>query len=248
MKILRLFLAIVFIISLLAGFWAGHTIFQPKLAAQPIQTTDQDINFTSGTQEGVWLIAVDHITETTPQIKGIWLLTFIIGYNKLKPLPFFPTENAQNDAELEAAFHLDNNHQISPAFWESLKKRGQPIQNYIIFDEVAASAIITQFGGVTIDGKHMDGLEVIAQSQDIRQDPQSEINNQIAIMNSLCKNIFTRQSVSNFESLQLKMKSHSLSNIDPSIQLAAYQKLTSGNYTNCEFPDLYKKPAISAKP
>ena len=249
MKILRFFLFITFLTSILAGFWAGNRIFYKDQPVISDANSQPDQAGLPGRQEGIWLIGVDQINKSTPQIKGIWLLTFITGYNKLKPLPFYPSNNAQNDAELEQTFRIDGNSRVSGDFLNSLQARSQPVQNYIIFDEVAAAEMINYFGGVSINGSHMDGSEIFKQSQELLQQPQLRIDRQIVIMSNLCNRIFSDSPAPDFAALQKKVTSHILSNLDLSEQLIMYQKLiANGNRTVCEFPELNKKPALSVLP
>lgn len=249
MKILRFFLFTTFLISILVGFLAGNLVFYKDQPTISESNPQPEISVLPGRQEGIWLIGVDQINKSTPQIKGIWLLTYITGYNKLKPLPFYPSNNNQKDAELEQTFQIDHNSFVSEDFWNKLQSRSQPVHDYIIFDEVAAAEMINYFGGVTIDGQHLDGNEIFKQSPEFQQQPQLRINRQIVIMSSLCNRIFSDHPVPDFATLQKKVASHILSNIDLGEQLTIYQKLiANGNHTVCEFPELNKKPTLSGLP
>lgn len=249
MKILRLFLVASFTISLLAGLWAGTFIFQKRHISHQTNEPTQTVASTLGKQEGIWLIAVDQLNVSAPQIKGIWLLAYIPSYVKLKLLPLYPTNDPQHDSELVNTFRIVNNQQIAPEFWDYLQKHGQTVRNYIIFDAVSAAEIINYFGGVTIQGKHLNGFEVLVKSPDPRNDPQSSIKLQIDVMDSLCKSIFSTQPVPDFNKLQIKIKNHILSNLDLAEKLKEWRiQILNGDHKICDFSDLVDKPPISPKP
>lgn len=249
MKIIRLFLISTFIISLLAGIWAGSFIFRRKISFQHTTISTQNISSTPGKQEGIWLIAADRLNDNAPQIKGVWLMAYINGYAKLKPLPLFPSDNPKRDKELMNSFRITKDHRISPEFWDEIQKINQGVTNYIVFDEVAAVEIINYFGGVTIDGKHLNGIEIMVQSQNTKKDPQYLIRRQTVIMDSLCKTIFNSQPAPDFKQLQRTIKNHILSNLDLNEQTLEWQTLfLDGGHKMCEFPDLYTQPPISSTP
>jgi hypothetical protein len=254
MNTFRIFLIASFLISLLAGFWAGTFIFQentPKTLSQQPYTPSQSVSTTPGKQEGIWLIAVDRLsdTDTTPRIQNVWLITYITNYVKIKPLPVYPSDNPQHDLELIKTFKFTSNKQIAPAFWDFLAKHGQNVRDYIIFDEVAEAEVINFYGGVTIEGKYLNGLEALAQTPDSWNDPQASLKGQIAIMDSLCKNIFNTQPAPDLYKLQKKVGNHLLSNLDLDEKSKELQKqIIKGNHIICEFPDLSQKPQFSSKP
>jgi len=246
MKNLRIFLVSTFLVSLLAGIWAGNYIFPQQTNHPPINPSPPTILSTPGKQDGVWLIAVDRINNSTPKIKGVWLLAYIIGYEKLIPLPFFPTDNFLHDTELVKSFRITEGHQIAPAFWDKLPKHGQIDQKYIVVDEIAAVEIINFFGGVTIEGKHLNGREIISQSKNPQSDPHFRIKQQTVIMDSICKSIFNNQAIPDLAKLHRKIEKNILTNLDLGEQSMEIQKyLFNGEYKVCEFPDVDE---ISSKP
>ena len=252
MNTFRLFIIVSFIISLLAGFWAGTLVFQEQkrnaITHQP-SPTSQNVSTTPGKQVGIWLITVDRLNDTSPQIIGVWLITYITNYVKIKPLPVYPSDNPQHDFELSKAFQLTSKKQIAPSFWVFLQKHSQNVQDYIIFDEVALAEIINSYGGVTIQGKHLNGLEALTQTLNTRNDPQASLKGQIAIMDSLCKEIFSSQTTLDLYKLQKKVGHHLLSNLDIGEKSKEWQgQIFNGNHIVCEFPDLSQKPEFSSKP
>ena len=251
MKSLRIFLIVTFIITFITGLLAGFYIFKAKHHLPQANLYQKEPTMTTRKQDGIWLIAVDHINTKTPLIKGIWLLAYIPGYYKLIPLPFFPTGNAISDTELVNAFQFDKNHHVSQKFWDSLYKRGQPYNNYIIFDDLAVSEIINHYGGITIDGNYLSGNEIIAQPKNTPQDTQYRLKRQITVMEKLCSSIFndTSSNSNDVKNLVKKISSHITSNLDLVEQITIYQKMVvSGNHPICEFPDLYKKTSLSVTP
>jgi hypothetical protein len=246
MKNLRFFLVSTFLVSLLAGIWAGNYIFPQPKNHPPITPTPSTSKSILGKQDGVWLIAVDRINKTTPKIKGVWLLAYIIGYEKLIPLPFYPSDNSQQDTELVKSFRITDSHQIAPAFWDNLPKHGQIDQKYIVVDEIAAVEIINFFGGVTIEGKHLSGIEILSQAKNTQSDPHFLIKRQTVIMDSICKSIFNNQSVPDFPKLRRKIEKNILTNLDLGEQSMEIEKyLFNGEHKICEFPDYDE---ISSKP
>jgi len=249
MKTLRLFLIASFIVSLLAGLWAGKLIFKAKQNIRQTPSHNKDISTKPGEQEGIWLIAVDRLNSSTPQLEGIWLFAYITNYMTVKPLPLFPSDNPERDAELAKVFQLTSDDKITPAFWDYLKKHGYPVRDYIIFDEIAAAGIINYYGGVNIQGNRLNGLEALTQTPKSREDPIGSLQNQIAIMDSLCKSVFNSQSAPDLYKLQKEVNHHLLSNLDLSKKSKEWQKLiASGNHKVCDFPELYEKMQISSNP
>jgi hypothetical protein len=249
MKTLRLFLIASFIVSLLAGLWAGKLIFKAKQNIRQTSSHTKGISTKPGEQEGIWLIVVDQLNSSTPQLEGIWLFVYITNYMTVKPLPLFPSDNPERDAELAKVFHLTSDDKITPAFWDYLKAHGYPVRDYIIFDEIAAAGIINYYGGVNIQGNHLNGLEALTQTPKSWEDPIRSLQNQIAIMDSLCKSVFNSQPAPDLYKLQEEVNHHLLSNLDLSKKSKEWQKLiASGNHKVCDIPELYEKMQISSNP
>jgi hypothetical protein len=249
MKILRLFLIASFLISLLAGFGAGTYLFHR--INNPTQTfsAGATIPVFPGGQENIWLIAVDRLNKTTPQIEGIWLFAYIPNYTTITPLPLFPSDNSQLDAELVKAFRLTTDRKIAPEFWDFLQKHDHPTIDYIVFDEVAAASIINTYGGVSIKGKHLSGLEALAQVPKTWDDPQGSLQGQIAIMDSVCKSIFNNPTTPDMDKFHKEIDNHILSNLDLGKKSMEWQKMiVSGNHKVCDFSDLYEKIPLTSKP
>jgi hypothetical protein len=249
MRTLRIFLIATFLLSLLVGFIAGRFIFPGKSSVKQTLPADNNLPAKPGTQDGIWVIAVDRLNKTSPKIEGIWLFSYITNYTKIKPLPLYPSDNPERDAELAKTFRLTSDQKIAPAFWELVQKHGNPIRNYIIIDEIAAVGIINFFGGVTIQGKQLNGLEALNQTPKTWDDPKGSLRGQIAIMDSICKSIFNGQSSVDLLKLQKDVGHHLLSDLDLGKKTKEWQQLINdGNYRICDFPDLYESLQINTYP
>jgi hypothetical protein len=249
MKILRLFLIASFLISLLAGFGAGTYFFHR--INKPTQTLSADPTVTNslGRQESIWLIVVDRLNQTTPKVVGIWLLAYIPHYTTITPLPLFPSDNSQHNAELLKEFRFTADRKIAPEFWDFLKEHDHPTKDYVVIDEIAAANIINIYDGVSIKGKHLSALEALAQLPKSWDDPQGSLEGQIAIMDSLCKSIFNSHTIPDMDKFQKDVRNHILSNLDLGNKLMEWQKLmASGNQKICNFSDLYERARFTSKP
>jgi len=249
MKILRLFLLASFLISLLAGFGTGSYLFHrlnaPSQTLSPVKT----IQTSPGRQESIWLIIVDRLNKTTPKILGIWLFTYIPNYTTITPLPLFPSDNSQQDAELVKAFRLTTDRKIAPEFWDFLQKHDHPSKDYVVFDEVTAASIINIYGGVSIKGKHLSGLEALAQVPKTWDDPQGSLQGQIVIMDSVCKSIFDNHTTPDMAKFQKEVRNHIFSNLDLGKKLMEWQKMiVIGSHKVCDFSDVYEKTRLTSKP
>jgi hypothetical protein len=249
MRILRLFLIASFLISLLAGFGAGTYFFHRINNPTHTISTSTTVPTIPGKQESIWLIVVDRLYKTTPKIEGIWLLAYIPNYTTITPLPLFPSDNPQLDAELAKAFRLTTDRKIAPEFWTFLQKHNHPAKDYIVFDEVAAASIINIYGGVSIKGKQLSGLEALAQVPKTWDDPHGSLQGQIAIMDSVCKSIFNNPTTHDMDKFQKEVGNHILSNLDLSKKLVEWQKMiVSGSHKVCNFSDLYEKIHLTSTP
>ena len=116
-------------------------------------------------------------------------------------------------------------------------------------DEIAAAGIMNFFGGVTIHGKHLNGFEALAQTPKIQEDPQSSLQAQKAILDSLCKSIFNRSSNIDLPKIQSQVSSHLLSNLDLEEKAKEWQKMImTGNRRICEFPSSNEKSHSGSYP
>jgi hypothetical protein len=250
MKIFKFFLIATFIISLLAGFSAGSLFFSKQNKAPEEQTTDDNYDTSMpGDQESIWFIAVDRLTVSKPKIAGIWLLAYIPNYTSMKPLSLYPSNDTQKDAELARAFKMTSDRKIDQDFWDYLKKHNHPSQDYIVFDEEAAVSIINIFGGVTLQGKRLSGLEALQQIPKTWDDPQGSLRGQVFIMDSICKSIFDKRVVPDMEILHKEIGKHISSNLDLSEKSREWQKLIANvNHNACDFSDMYQQTLLITHP
>jgi hypothetical protein len=249
MKTLRIFILGTFILSVLAGFYAGTYIFQKKKAS--IQTPYQYNNTSTipGKQGSIWLIVVDGFNEQNPHLEGVWLIAYITNYIKIKPLPLFPSGDPTRDDELAKAFQFTPDKKIAATFWDYLQNHGQVIHDYIVFDEVAVVEIINTLGGVNIRGRLLNGIQAMLQTPETWVDPIGSYRGQVAIMDSLCKSILRGEPLPDLYKLQNKIKNHLRSNLDLENKTKEWQKIImDGNIKICDFNGLYEKPFISSKP
>jgi len=249
MKILKLFLTASFFISLLAGFSAGEWFFNGKNEVTQRISPDKSYPIIPIDQENIWLIAVDRINISKPKIEGIWLLAYIPNYTTIKPLPLFPSNNSKQDAEITSAFSLTSDHKIAQQFWDFLKKHGHPAHDYILFDEEAAISIINIYGGVSIQGKNLTGLEALQKIPKTWNNPQESLRGQVIIMDSICKSIFNKRTVPNMDLLHKDIGNHISSNLDLGEKSQEWQKmLKSGSNNVCDFTDIYEKTHLTTNP
>ncbi len=249
MKISRIFLIVIFLLSLLAGYSAGHFLFIKK--NKSLQTPPQIINSSNstGAQESLWLITIDQFGKSDPTIIGIWLLTYIPNYTKIKPLPFYPSENIQANAEIDKNFHLTSGQNISPEFWEYLQKHNFLVRNYIVIDKVVAANILDMYGGVTIQDKVLSGQDAMSQLSMPGVSPIESIQNQVIVLDCICKSIFNGAVVPNINILQKDIGKHIVSNLDLDIKLDEWRSLIiNGDHKVCDFSDLASKLHITLKP
>jgi hypothetical protein len=247
MKILRLFLTASFLISLLAGITAGTFLFHKENSSTRTLSSNPPPSLNE--QKGIWLIAVDRLNIVSPKIEGIWLLTYIPNYTSVKPLPFIPSGNKQQDAELTKAFKITAKHKIAPEFLDLLQKKGHVFRDYIVFDEVAAVSIINNYGGVSIQGERLSGLDALTQIPKIWDDPQESLLGQVIVMDHVCKSLFSGQSLPDFDKLQNNISSHIISNLDLGKKTIEWQKnLDGGSKKICDFSDLYEKIKFTSRP
>jgi hypothetical protein len=247
MKILRLFLVVAFLISLLAGFGAGTFLFQKR--NNPAQTPALTSPISPGGQESIWLIAVNRLNTATPKIEGIWLLTHIPNFTTVKPLPLIPSGNPQQDSELVKTFRITSDRQIGPEFWDFLQKKGHLTRDYVVFDEIAAVSIINNLGGINFQGDHVSGLEALSKIPKIWDDPQGSLLGQVTVMDYTCKSIFSSHSLPDFDKLPIKVSNHIISNLDLDKKAVEWQKkIDSGSYKVCDFSDVYNDLKLTSKP
>jgi hypothetical protein len=249
MKILRLFLIASFSLSLLAGIMAGNFFFRRSNNSVQTSSTSTSTPDSPDVQHSIWLITVDRLNTTTPKVEGIWLLAYIPSYATMKLLPLLPSDNSQNDAELAKTFRFTKGRQLVPEFWNTIQKLGHSTRDYIIFDEVAVASIINSFGGVSIHGMHLSGLEAVTQIPKTWDDPQGSLQGQIVVMDNVCKNIFDNHTLPDIDILQNEVGKHIVSNLDLGKRLVEWQNsINSGQHKVCDFTDLYKKIFLSEKP
>jgi hypothetical protein len=247
MKILRIFLVMTFLISLLAGIGAGTFLFHKN--SNPARTLSPTNLLSTSDQESVWIIAVDRLNIPTPKIEGIWLLTHIPSYTAIKPLPLLPSGNAQQDLELTRAFRITSDHQVGPEFWDLLHKKGHLARDYVVFDEVAAVSIINIFDGINMEGEHVSGFEALSRIPKTWDDPQGSLLGQVTIMDQVCKSIFKSHSIPDLAIFQNETGSHIISNLDLDEKVVKWQKMIeSGSYKVCDFSDVYMKIKLTSNP
>jgi hypothetical protein len=249
MKILRVFLVTTFLISLLAGFTAGTFFFQYKIKSAQTSSVNTGVNHFPGKQENIWIIVVDRLNIATPKIVGIWLFAYIPNYTSIKPLPLYPSDNSQQDADLVNAFRVTSDRKVAPEFWNYLQNHNYPAQDYIVFDEIAVASIINIFGGVSVQGKHLSGLEALAQLPKTWDDPRGSLHGQITLMDSVCKSILNSHTFPDMFKLQIDVRKHITSNLDMGKKSKEWQTMiASGNRKVCDFVDLYEKIQLTSKP
>lgn len=250
MKISRQFLIVVFILSLLAGYTAGQFLFNHKNKIQhDVVNKTVAIQNSSGDQESLWLITIDRLDEPDPHIIGIWLLSYIPNYTKIKPLPLYPSENAQADTELAKVFHFSSDKKIASEFWDYLQDHNYTIHNYIVIDKFIAATILDMYGGVTTHGTTLSGLEVLAQLSNTQLSWDESIQKQVAVIDCICKSIFNSTIIPEMDKLQIETGKHIISNLDLTVKLKEWQSLiVTGDKKVCDFTDLMAKIQITLKP
>ena len=138
------YIAGVFIISLLIGYWLGSKLVVSVSSSNtaPIQVVDSQSRI-------ITLIAVTDLSEPQPALLSVWFIHMI---NKERPVLGFTPVTAVSMIDDEnlpklADFSLDSTGNPSQEFLKSLDKLKVPSSGYILIDRVSSTAFINWING-----------------------------------------------------------------------------------------------------
>lgn len=200
---------------LVIGLWMAKTIhdpFQDSRSSAP----QFSINTGSVEQFRLLLIVVDKITRK-PVLQSAWWVGSRVDIPTAM-VSVYPniTQQIFRDNEISQAFSfagLWNSRKPSQKFLDLLNEWDIHWNDYLIIDMAVQSAIIDQFGGVTIDGLHLSGNEVNQQIKKI-SNSDDQLSYQSRLWSAICSRASQDPEGFILDRLPLNLNNHMLTSID----------------------------------
>jgi hypothetical protein len=161
-----------------------------------VQSTQQASELTpawdtaaSDQPQQTWLIlGVDDLQSQQPELVAIWYATFRLPGKGIF-LVGLPTNSPSLGAQsptLHDLFLWSADHGVDPTFLEALAQYVTPSPDVIlVLDEVAFATLVDYVGGVTLEGSHLDGLQVVGVLRLLADQPQALLATQRGVLLAL---------------------------------------------------------------
>ena len=202
-------------------------------------------------QRSILLISVPSINPTDQQLEGIWLVTYFPSGANIQLLPIFPTgDQPISDFETQVvnSFSLSKKNGLfvlGPEFIAALEKYNYWWSGYMVIDEDVMAGILDLFGGIEMKGQTLSGEQVITELPHPLDDPGNAYSYQMAMLQSVCKDLSQVSSNKNFSQINSLLHHHMFTDLQTNQLKTEFQTLlASGHQPACKFPLLEKSQIV----
>jgi hypothetical protein len=192
-----------FILSTAIGYPAGHSLgmrFFPEhrthLALHPPfsgQLLPTPVATLPNGQEIIVLILIDEVGAKSPNLEGIWLISYVADHTTLNFLPVHPSGSsmhAESTDDLLYQFSITGNPDhplLSPKFLEALKQHVPWWSGYLLID----NSFLTRLADIWFAGRQLsevdqDPQEILSNLTSPTQDALSAITAQFTLFQEMC--------------------------------------------------------------
>ena len=240
-------LVIVFGIALFAGFKIGRQI-NPIIESRQHSldvTAMPDIPFPGNDQFNILIIGVNDLDKASVELQSIWLLAYSQASPQVTLVPVFPSpDNSQQDQLLASAFSLQHG-KPSKEFWDLMRERDLWWKGYLIGDMISAMKLINVLGGIEVDGKLTNGVEMVSSIPSWEENAVVAIKRQKDLLEGICHRL-TKAKTVDLETFNEIFSQQPQVNIEATLFIkdwttiaAVYENLT------CKFPTFTNTPPQS---
>jgi hypothetical protein len=186
---------ILLLIVIMACFAAGILSVWLRHPPQPSSTTETASSTRASSQAleqseqtSILILGVDDLLAPNPALRAVWYVSyrlpgrdiFVLG------LPIDCPVSSPTDAELRTLFAWSPQSGIARSFLEGLSSQLPPSPDVtLVLDEQAFAGLVDFLGGVTLEGAHLDGSQVVSVLALLSDQPDAFLNMQQKIINAL---------------------------------------------------------------
>lgn len=250
MKAIRIMgLAIVFLVSLLVGQQAGHSVELTEAGsalnpfAMTLMPSPQPVEYANG-QRSVLVITTDRLDITRPKLESAWLVMIVPPDPRLTFMPVYPAiAGAETSAQLAGSFSLEqqgDERVLSTDFLQQLRNEEIWWSDTIVFDRAGFEILLAYLDS---RGSAFDGNRAAPITAGLLEDlgAAESDNDRLAIQMGLYEDMCWQASLFDvrpgLSSLFGSLDGHYISSARPEqtiTALGAVEVSAGGLY--CEFP------------
>jgi hypothetical protein len=181
-------------LALMALTWTAGLI----LALDPFQSlraAEQQVASTASLangQRGLLVLGVDRLASPGPRLQSAWLVAYFPGKSLVTLVPLYPQAAvlpSPSGHSLERAFQLDAAGAPSPEFLERLQEMRLAWSGYLVIDEIGMIALLDFVGGVTLEGRELDGAIAVGAVPLPWLDPAAALHGQSELLAAACRKV-----------------------------------------------------------
>lgn len=178
----------IFSLFLAVGVWIGFASQADRPARLPVEASPAPLTG----QHSILIIGVDRLPETSgiyaPRLVSLWLAGFFGQAQRINFAPLYPPAQAAlpEASSLGADFRLNPDGTPGEAFLNRLRRLGVWWSGYVIVDEAALTAAIDLLGGVSLNGRQLDGQSALDSIPAPWKNSSAALQGQTDLLGALC--------------------------------------------------------------
>ncbi len=127
------------------------------------------------------------------QLESIWLIAHAKNTSRVTLIPIFPSpDNPVQNLVLAEKFGLEHG-KPSKEFWAAMQDTNLWWKGYIITDMSATINLIDMMGGITVQGRLLNGNQTVSSIPPWESDPLIAVEHQMLLFEGLCNQIADNQ-------------------------------------------------------
>ena len=229
-------------LALLVLTWGAGLIlaldpFQELRAAH--QSAVPAVTLANG-QRSLLVLGVDRLASREPRLQSAWLVAYFPGKSPVTLAPLYPEPPglpSPSRQSLTQSFRLDPAGAPAPTFLERLHDRRLGWSSYLVIDEIGMIALLDYLGGVTLDGRDLDGAIAVGAVPLPWLDPAAALRGQTELLGAACLQARQAGPSGDAQRFLAEIQPHIRTDLDLSQAIKDWFDLASSKTPlTCEFP------------
>jgi len=196
-------------------------------------------------QRSVLLVGVDSLGLSSPKLTSLWLVSYLPADPTLHIIPIFPAGKeapSSFEEKLPRSFMI-NGKDADPAlgkdFIKLLSDNNYWWSDYLIYDQIALSAMISLFGQAQSSDVHISLSEQLSSKNYHEGDPHEVYSTQLAILQVACHNLDGMIQNSDLFQIGSLVPDHIAIGFDLQQDISEWRALLDGaGDLSCRFPTM----------
>ena len=159
------------------------------------ETAIPSVSIPDNHQFNLLIIGVDDFKKPDAQLESIWLIAHAENTSRVSLIPIFPSpDNPVQNLVLAERFSLEHG-KPGNEFWEAMQNTNFWWKGYIITDMSATINLIDKMGGITIQGRLLNGNQTVSSIPPWESDPLMAVEYQMYLFEGVCNQIADHQKI-----------------------------------------------------